>query len=221
MVQSQPFDPTRHLSLISGNEYLEVKWRLVWFRSEHPNGSIETELLSLKDNVAVFKATIRTDASVDADPNTGEVNTVLPGRATGHGMEDAQSFGDYMEKAETKAIGRALAALGFGTQFTYDFDFGNGERVVDAPVNMQQRRENQVPANYSGQPSRGASGLGATEKQMSLIQSLGRDVRLDLNGLNELAEEQTGHSLDALSRKDASALIDYMQELRKERGSVR
>ena len=212
------FDPTRHLSLISGNEYLEVKWRLVWFRSEHPNGSIETELLHHGGDVAIFKATVRTDASVDADPNSGEVTTVLPGRATGHAMEDATGFGDYLEKAETKAIGRALAALGFGTQFTYDFDYSGGtDRVVDAPVNMQQRRENQVPANYSGQPARGAAGLAATEKQISLIQSLGRDIRLDLSGLDDLAREVVGRSVDELSRKDASALIDVMQERRKNR----
>jgi hypothetical protein len=32
-------------------------------------------------------------------------------------MEKAASFSDFLEKAETGAIGRALAALGYGTQF--------------------------------------------------------------------------------------------------------
>src|SRR5581483_1538041 len=32
--------------------------------------------------------------------------------------ETATDFGDFIEKAETKAIGRALNALGYGAQFT-------------------------------------------------------------------------------------------------------
>ncbi len=49
---------------------------------------------------------------------------ILPngGRATGYGSEAQADFADYIEKAETKAIGRALAALGYGTQFALDFE---------------------------------------------------------------------------------------------------
>ena len=36
------------------------------------------------------------------------------------------------EKAETKAVGRALAMLGYGTQFAPELD--EGERIVDSPV---------------------------------------------------------------------------------------
>ncbi len=36
--------------------------------------------------------------------------------AVGHGSEAAGDFGDFIEKAETKAIGRALAALGYGIE---------------------------------------------------------------------------------------------------------
>jgi hypothetical protein len=35
-------------------------------------------------------------------------------------------------KAETKAVGRALAMLGYGTQFAPEMD--EGERIVDSPV---------------------------------------------------------------------------------------
>lgn len=105
-VMRVPFDPARYLTLISGKEYLEVKWRLVWLRSEHPEAHIVTELVSHGNSEAVFKASIR-----------------IPGgaEATGWGSEDTQGFGDYLEKAETKAIGRALGALGYGTQFAEEF----------------------------------------------------------------------------------------------------
>ena len=199
MTETRTFDPTRHLSLINGNEYLEVKWRLVWLRTEHPDARIETEMVTHANNEVVFRASV-------SIPDGGS--------ATGWGSEDAQSFGDYLEKAETKAIGRALAALGFGTQFCTDFDFGAAQgRVVDSPVALH------AVGDQGPQRPRAATGLAATEKQQSLIQSLGRDARLDLTSLNELAQEQTGRNLAELSRKDASTLIDILQERRKARAS--
>ena len=45
----------------------------------------------------------------------------------------AASLPDYIERAETGAIGRALAALGLGTQFSGD-EFDERHRIVDSPV---------------------------------------------------------------------------------------
>jgi len=55
------------------------------------------------------------------------------GIATGYKSEKAASFSEYAEKAETGAIGRALAALGYGTQFAPELN--EEHRIVDAPVN--------------------------------------------------------------------------------------
>src|SRR6266568_2352043 len=46
------FNPNEHLIQIKGRnnsiaDYLPVQWRLVWFRTIYPNGSIETEMLQL------------------------------------------------------------------------------------------------------------------------------------------------------------------------------
>src|SRR5215218_411141 len=121
MTEQVSFDPSQYLTKVGSADYLEVKWRLVWLRTVAPNAEIDTELMSFPgEPEAVFKATVTIPGG---------------GKATGWGSEDAGDFGDYLEKAETKAIGRALAALGFGTQFAPDHDFGavNG-KVVDAPV---------------------------------------------------------------------------------------
>jgi len=187
------FDPSRQLTLVNGNEYLEVKWRLVWVRSEHPDAVIDTDLISHANGEAIFRA---------------QVTIPDGGSATGWGSEDAQSFGDYIEKAETKAIGRALAALGYGTQFCSDFDFGaaNG-RVVDSPVSM-------TPTNITEgsfvrrQPG---SDLAATDRQRNLIQALGRELKLSGKGLDDLTREQTGKALTDISRQNASAVIDALQ----------
>lgn len=187
------FEPSRHLSLVNGNEYLEVKWRLVWVRSEHPDAVIETELISHANGEAIFRA---------------QVTIPGGGSSTGWGSEDAQSFGDYIEKAETKAIGRALAALGYGTQFCSDFDFGaaNG-RVVDAPVKTS-------PTNITeGSFARRQAGsdLAVTDRQRNLIQALARELKLSGAALDDLTRDQTGKSLADISRQNASAVIDALQ----------
>jgi hypothetical protein len=198
MTANTQFDPARHLTLVSGKEYLEVKWRLVWLRNEHPDAIIETELISHHDNEAVFKAYVKI-------PNGGS--------ATGWGSEDARGFGDYLEKAETKAIGRALAALGFGTQFCTDFDFGAAQgRVVDSPVGF--RATNVTEGQFDRSQGGGQVGgdLGATDRQRGLIQALARDLKLNSKALDELAQEQTNGSIDALSRKNASTVIEVLKE---------
>ena len=57
MTQEQParmFDPARYLMQIDGREYLEVKWRLVWLRTEHPTARISTRLVKHEDGFAQY-----------------------------------------------------------------------------------------------------------------------------------------------------------------------
>lgn len=101
---------------IKGKAYLQVQHRLVWFREEHADWSIETTIKpGTKDCISM--ATIK-DAS-------GRV------MATAHKYESLAGFPDYIEKSETGAIGRALALCGYGTQFTDDLD--EGMRLADSP----------------------------------------------------------------------------------------
>lgn len=114
------FNPNDHMIKLKGKEYLQVAWRLVWFREDHPDFGINTQALSLTEDHAIFKATI-------TDANGIQLSA-------GHGSESKRDFGDFIEKAETKAIGRALAMLGYGTQFAAD-ELDEGERIVDSPIN--------------------------------------------------------------------------------------
>lgn len=108
---------------IKGKPYLQVAYRLVWFREEHPDWTIRTEMVHYTSDFAVVRAEV-------ADP-TG---TVL---ATGHKAESKDGWGDFLEKAETGAIGRALAILGYGTQFDPGLD--EGERLADSPMASPDR----------------------------------------------------------------------------------
>ena len=109
---------------LRGKQYLEVKFRLVWFREEHPDWSIETELMSVTEVSAYARATIRDE--------TGRII------ATSHKFENIKGFPDFIEKAETGSIGRALALIGYGTQFCAD-ELDEGKRIVDAPTQMRDR----------------------------------------------------------------------------------
>ena len=91
-------NPNEHMMKLKGKDYLQVMWRLVWFREDHPNYGLDTVLLESDENHAVFTAKI-----------TDETGRPL---CSGHGSESTRDFGDYLEKAEPKAVGRALAMLG-------------------------------------------------------------------------------------------------------------
>ncbi|MCK8824922.1 hypothetical protein [Fuchsiella alkaliacetigena] len=119
------FNPQEHLTKIKGKSYLEVKWRLVWFRKEHPDYGINTEflLLDIDQGIAICQATIKNENSRPL--------------AQGTKTEYKASFFDYIEKAETGAIGRALATLGYGTQFAPELE--EGKRIVDSLVNPKKK----------------------------------------------------------------------------------
>ena len=115
------FDVKKHLIRVQGGkEYLPVAARLVWFRQEHPDWGIETRpvQIDVDKGYAVYEATVYN----------------AEGRLMSKGtkMETARGFADYLEKAETGSIGRALAVCGFGTQFAPELD--EGERIVDSPL---------------------------------------------------------------------------------------
>jgi hypothetical protein len=192
-----PFNPSRHIIQISSNQgkkdYLPVQWRLVWLRSICPDAQIETELLHLDmdkevqhettkwndqtrqyekvtlygKGVAVFKATVKLPSGATA---------------TGTKQENAAAFADYIEKAETGSVGRALAALGFGTQFAPELDEGE-DRIADAPVDREQRKPSYDPD------------APATAQQLDTIRKLYKQL------------EQESGDLSALSFGDCAQLL--------------
>ena len=148
MSEKREFTPSDYTIDLMGKEYLPVAARVKWFRTVHPQGSIETTEVCVDlerpfnkgggkvYGYARFHATVR-----DAE-----------GHVLGQGTktENAANFFDYVEKAETGAIGRALAASGFGTELDQDLDEG---RVVDAPRERHARPATASPRMISQRPS--------------------------------------------------------------------
>lgn len=145
----EKFDAKKHITPIKGKDYIEVKWRLVWFRSENPQGRIDTELLLTEPNIVV-KATIYNNDGVNIGSSHGNAPTFNQGSGTWKGRE--------IEKAETAAIGRALAVAGFGTQFAEELD--DDDYLADTPVDRKtatngNSQQGNTPPNVTNMPQRG------------------------------------------------------------------
>ncbi|HEU5227943.1 MAG TPA: hypothetical protein VFU49_09045 [Ktedonobacteraceae bacterium] len=191
--RTRTFNPNDHViqlkSRDGSKDYLPVQWRLVWFREQCPHGTIETEMLHLDlDRVTEEETFVWNNEKRRSEKVVKQANgfvlfkaTVKDGKggvATGTKSEKAASFPDYIEKAETGAIGRALAALGYGTQFAPELS--EEHRIVDSPVDRQpvtshgngQNGSMNGAANGSKSPAAEDAAASVTEQQLSSIHKL-------------------------------------------------
>lgn len=103
---------------LKGKDYMQPAHRLVWFREDHPDWSLITELKQFSKGVS-FEARI-----------LDETGRVL---ATAHAYQTPDDFKHgFIEKCETKAVGRVLSFVGYGTQFAADID--EEEVLADSPL---------------------------------------------------------------------------------------
>jgi hypothetical protein len=86
------------------NDYVQVNERIEKFYEKYPDGSIQTEIVSNEEGRIIFKAYIYRSPE-DKIP------------CVGHAMEcEGSSYinkTSHVENAETSAVGRALAMMGF------------------------------------------------------------------------------------------------------------
>lgn len=120
------FDPKPYLKNL-GNErqprwYLQAAHRVLWFRTEHPQGSIITEPVQF-DPFPVFKATV----------TNGEGQVLANSYGSAQVAAGKVYAGREIEKAETAAIARALGLAGYGSQFSGD-DEDDSDHIAESPV---------------------------------------------------------------------------------------
>ena len=105
---------------IKGKDYAEVNQRIKAFRMVHPEGTIDTKMISNENGVCIFRASVYSDRF-----------TLL---ATGTAYEkEGSTFinkTSYIENCETSAVGRALGMAGFGI----DTSIASAEEVQNAIV---------------------------------------------------------------------------------------
>jgi hypothetical protein len=149
--------PNDHLMDLRGKSYLQVADRIFWFCRD--------QRALIAAGLATCAYVIKTEL-VEHDRERGwahfktYVRDVLGNEATMYGSEDRKDFGDYLEKSSTKATGRALAMLGYGTTAAPELD--EGERVVDSPV--ARPAGPQAPAAASNGHTRPVTAASAADK---------------------------------------------------------
>ena len=126
--QIQEANKTIVTTNIKGKDYAEVNQRIKAFRMVHPNGRIITELVSLKDGVCIFRASIYNDQDE------------LLGTGTAYEKENSTFINktSFIENAETSSVGRALGMLGFGI----DTSVASAEEVANAIENQNNNQSN-------------------------------------------------------------------------------
>jgi len=216
--EEKKFNPKEHLILIPrwddrlkkmvNQNYLEAKWRLVWFREDHPDWVIITTISLIKNGDSPFASL----AEAVIKDNQGVI------KANGWGYEERieEKYdpelkknktvfnSKFVEKSETTAIARALAQLGYGTQWALEYEEGQVvEEVSDSPI--PETVEMEEPKAESGNPP--------TEKQINLIHSLVKSLGMsDEEYRNLLRTDFKVDSSRDLRGKQVQELIDFLKE---------
>lgn len=203
--------PNVFITVQGGGQYLPARWRVVWLRrqAETQGWSIQSELIehdpgefsgggrgraTVKGGYALFKAHV-----------LNEFNRII---GEGHALEWGSSFGDYVEKAETSAIARALAIAGFGTEAAMELDEG---WIADSPIGPGgQLGSVEDPGPINIEPSNvtgvmvGGRQTGATSAQMRAIRDKANEIGLSPDTLNAFVLSTLGEAPD-LTGVDSAA----------------
>lgn len=193
---------------LRGKPYLQVAHRLVWFREEHPDWQIRTVPIVLEKDRSMFRAEIC--------DHEGKIIAVA------HKQEDAKGFQDHSEKAETGAIGRALALCGYGTQFAPELDEtevnpGTPARIVDSPIQrvsvQTAPKEAPLPGDFNFDPTAEMlsekSGIGSPEDEQAA------------NYVCKYGKKYYGQSLRTMGPDKVRSLRDWLIKENKEGDNVK
>lgn len=115
---------------IKGKQYAEVNQRIKAFRMVYPEGTIETELVSIGDGMCIMRAKVYS--------STEHGLRTLLGTGTAYEKENSTFINktSYIENCETSAVGRALAMCGFGI----DTSIASKEEVENAIAQQEEEK---------------------------------------------------------------------------------
>jgi hypothetical protein len=209
---NKTFQPEPHLETRDGLSYLPLKWRLAWLRTEQPEAQVSTRLVSHENGLAVFQARIK-----------------LPGGglATGWGARTRATDNDnnsreidlaYITEAENLALERALTVLGYGTEYSFDFDTPvENEPIALNVVSLPVPNDKLTPVGSTSarsEPSLSAPKpytlLHATTEQVEIATNEPESTELDTADADNEAEEEpleiSGSNLRSLNSSRSSGV---------------
>ena len=167
---------------IKGNEYVLVNQRIKAFREIWPNGSIQTEIISLDKGVVLMKAVVKDDT-----------DRVL---ATGLAYEKENSSfinkTSFIENCETSAVGRALGMCGLGV----DVSVASAEEMQNAIENQDPKPKKKESKNEKPEVKL------ATKEQILKINEL-----YDAENIDKMCKFYHVTSVDQIPEVEAGKVI--------------
>lgn len=131
------FDPYSVVTTLDdGSSYLQTYYRKLWFRLKYPNGLISTEIKALNPNSssAIVEAKIFLDR---ADRESDRYAAIAHAQ-----RREADGNPNFLEAAETAAVGRALSDLGFNIALVPPAE-SDADQIADAPIKSPEASESQ------------------------------------------------------------------------------
>ena len=165
---------------IKGKEYVTVNERVKAFRKLLPDGTIETEIIQIDDNMVVMIARVYNGGNLLSTGTAFEVKNSSYINKT-----------SYVENCETSAVGRALAFLGIGI----DTSIASSDEVENAI-------EQQVALQRIGD-TKAAALRAALEVANVNIEELLKRYKVD--HLSDLTEAQHSRIIGGLDKWKQSA----------------
>ncbi len=171
---------------IKGKDYAEVNQRIKAFRMVYPEGTINTEIISLENGVCTMKATAMNEGKI--------LGTGFAQEKEGSTFINKTS---YIENCETSAVGRALGMCGFGI----DTSVCSAEELQNA-LNNQNNPETKSKPKIEY----------ATEKQ---IAKLTKEYQGKREKLDKFLNENGVTAIMRLPKDIAQKKIDEIEAWRK------
>ena len=192
---------------LKGKLYLPARRRVQWMRGEpipHPEWTIDTEIVEHQRGKRISQMKVEDGYACVRANVYDETGRLI---ATGLKSEYSENFMDYLEKAETGAIARALAIAGYGTESALDLDEGvDGGRIADSPVAPS------ITASTVGGVGRGGHTGSANESQIREVARLSRALGLGAEAILGVAARHTTATMPDLPA-DPSAQGPVMKDL--------
>jgi len=162
-------------------DYVEVNERIIEFRDKHPDGSLQAEIVELREDLVIVKAyAYRTPD--DTCPGTGLASEPIPGKT--NFTRDSE-----LMNAETSAWGRALIAVGAA----------DAKRGITSANEARNRAAN----------SQASEPVDLTELDAAIVTAQDVGVVKDWSVTRKYAEQSQGHADKAAAK--VRELIDAAQ----------
>ena len=186
------------------DDYIEVKDRVKQLKKDYPDSVIQTDVIELTDTRVTIKAFIYLD-NEGKKPTTGHSYMNIPGTTS-------FTRGSELENAETSAVGRAIANLGYAIDKSIasrdEVQSKQVEEGYEAPKSQRPPQQGQYLGNartYSGPDTRPVSQAQVEKYIPGIVRDSGKSED-EVQAMLRLLDAETYSDLT----KDALAKYETM-----------